>query len=153
MFCRIVAAILFIAPAIAQTRESGQPDEFRHLVEQYEHAVPWDELRTQLESREVTVGLSEDRRNPGEPAVIALSMQQISKAAEGRGILGLKWDQRHVANVELLEIGTDLYLVLSAEGSTSLKAPWGAWHIEQEGVPSFYTGPGVGGMIRGSLER
>ena len=107
MFCTIVAAILFMAPAIAQTRESGQPDEFRQLVEQYEHAVPWDELRTQLESREVTVGLSEDRRNPGEPAVIALSMQQISKAAEGRGILGLKWDQRHVANVELLEIGTE----------------------------------------------
>ena len=90
--------------------------------------------------------------DPDEPAVIAISMQKTTKTAEGRGLLDLKWDQRQVANVELLEIGRDLYLVLSAEGSTSLKAPLGAWHVEQEGIPSFYGGPGVGGMIYGSLE-
>ncbi len=153
MFCRVVVALLLAAPAAAQGREGVQPDEFGQLVEQYEHAVPWDRLRRQLDSRGVTVDVSEERGNPGEPAVIALSMQRTTKTAEGRGLLGLKWDQRQVANLELLAIGTDLYLVLNTEGSTSLKAPWGAWHVEQEGIPNFYAGPGVGGMIRGSLER
>ena len=151
MFCRMVAALLLAAPAAAQVPEGVQPDVGR-LVEQYEHAVPWDQLRRQLDGRDVTVDVSEERGNPDEPAVIAISMQETTKTAEGRGLLELKWDQRQVANVELLEIGTDLYLVLSAEGSTSLKAPLGAWHVEQEGIPSFYGGPGVGGMIHGSLE-
>ena len=83
--------------------------------------------------------------------MISLSMQRTTKTSEGRGLLQRKWDERHVANVELLEIGEDLYLVLSAEGSTSLKAPLGAWRVEEETIPEFYTGPGVGGMIHGKL--
>ncbi len=71
----------------------------------------------------------------------------------GRGLLGLKWDQREVANVKVLEVDENLYIVLSVDGSTSLKAPAGAWHIENEEVPDFYRGPEVGDMIRGDLKQ
>ena len=70
----------------------------------------------------------------------------------GRGLLRLEWDQREVAKVKVLEVDENLYLVLSLDGSTSLKAPAGAWHIKNEKVPAFYQGPEVGGMIRGELK-
>ena len=154
MFCRILAVFLFVAPAGAQVGQEEQPEEvqglaYGWLADRSTHAVGWDDLRTQL-GDSVEIDLSEER-GPDGATVVSLSMQVMTTTSEGRGILGRKWDQRHVANVELLEIDTELYLVLSADGSTSLKAPWGAWHVEEEAVPDFYTGPGVGGMIRGRL--
>ena len=157
MFCRILAVLLFAASADAQAGQDGQGEQpeadqwlaDQWLAEQRRHAVSWEELRTRL-GDSVQIDLSRERGEGG-AAVISLSMQMTTMTSEGRGLLGRKWDQRQVANVELLEVGADLYLVLSAEGSTSLKAPWGAWHVEEETIPDFYTGPGVGGMIHGKL--
>lgn len=153
MFFRILAVLLFVAPAGAQAGQEEQPEELQGLAsgwlaDRSTHAVSWDDLRTQL-GGSVEIDLSRERGQGG-ATVVSLSMQ-MTTTSEGRGILRRKWDQRHVASVELLEIGTELYLVLSADGSTSLKAPWGAWHVEEEAIPDFYTGPGVGGMIHGRL--
>ena len=152
VFFRILAVLLFVARAGAQAGQEEQPEEglaYGWLADRSTHAVAWDDLRTQL-GDSVEIDLSKERGQDG-ATVVSLSMQMTTTTSEGRGLLGRKWDQRHVANIDLLEIGTDLYLVLSTEGSTSLKAPWGAWHVEEETIPDFYTGPGVGGMIRGRL--
>jgi len=152
MFCRVLAVLLFAAPAgvlAGQDGQGEQPEAVQWLADQRSHAVSWEELRTRL-GDSVHIDLSTERGQGG-ATVISLSMQMTTMTSEGRGLLGRKWDQRQIANVELLEIGTDLYLVLSAEGSTSLRAPLGAWHVEDETIPDFYTGPGVGGMIHGRL--
>ena len=147
----ILAVFLVAAPAGGQDGPGKQPDAVQWLADQSRHAVSWEELRTQLDDLGVHVTLSDERGGQRGAMVISLSMQMTTPTSEGRGLLGRKWDRRHVANINLLEIGTDLYLVLSAEGSTSLKAPWGAWHVEEEAIPDFYTGPGVGGMVRGRV--
>ena len=78
-------------------------------------------------------------------------MTKETKTA-GRGLLRLEWDQREVANLKLLQVAQELYLVLSLNGSTSLKAPAGGWHVDNEEVPDFYRGPDVGGVVRGALK-
>lgn len=154
MFCRVLAVLLSVAPAGAQAGQAEQSEEvqglaYGWLADRSTHAVAWDDLRTHF-GDSVEIDLSKERGQDG-ATVVSLSMQMTTTTSEGHGLLGMKWDRRHVANIDLLEIGADLYLVLSAEGSTSLKAPWGAWHVEEEAIPDFYAGPGVGGMIRGEL--
>ena len=125
----------------------AQDDSFSRLEERSRDAMKWEEVRHELQKKNVDVQF---KLQYGD--VIPISMLRETET-EGRGLLRLKWDQREVADVELLAVGDNLYVVLSVNGSMSLKAPLGAWHVENEEVPDFYTGPGVGGMIRGDLQQ
>ena len=77
---------------------------------------------------------------------------------EPRGLLGRKWSQRQVAEIEFLEmpseycklvdIETPCCLVAKANEHGELKAPLGTWHVTSEDVPGLYTGlPSAGATV------
>lgn len=90
--------------------------------------------------------------------MVSIYMERNTKTSEGHGFLGLQWDQREIANVDLLEINPNLYVVVGVSGSSSLKAPLGDWRVEHENVPDFYPRylyPGrslIQGDVRGDLK-
>ena len=87
------------------------------------------------------------------------SVEVVGEAdTEPRGLLGRKWSQRQVAEIEFLEmpseycelvdIETPCYLVAKANEHGELKAPLGTWHVTSEDVPDLYTGlPSVGATV------
>lgn len=127
----------------AAEQGDAQPESFPELQERSTKAVNWSEMASQLKEGAVAVDIDGTD-------VVSVSMTKETKTA-GRGLLKLEWDQREVANLKLLQVGQELYLVLSLNGSTSLKAPAGGWHVDNEKVPDFYPGPDVGGVVRGTL--
>ena len=77
---------------------------------------------------------------------------------EPRGLLGVPWSRRQVAEIELLEMPssycqavdteTPCYLVARANEHDELKAPLGTWHVTDEDGPDVYTGlPSVGARV------
>ena len=138
-----IALVLLSIPAIGLAQ-----DEF-HLESRLDAAVQWHDLRKQM-GGEVNISVEVQDAQDTLP-VVAISMERETVASEGRGFLGLKWQQRQIANMELIQVGDDLFIVASAEGQILSKAPLGEWHVEEEGpLPDFYTGPRVGGVIRGN---
>ena len=82
---------------------------------------------------------------------------------EPRGLLGVPWSRRQVAEIEFLEMTPDYcraahtktpcYLVARANEHDELKAPLGTWHVTDEDVPDVYTGlPSVGDPVHISAE-
>ena len=145
MFRAATLAFLLTWLSTATAQNGGQSETFPRLQERVNNAMGWSKLKDSI-GKETTVEISEKDDDP-----ILISMTRETKT-NGRGLLRLEWDQREVASLKVLEVRENLYLVLSVDGSTSLKAPAGAWHIENEDVPDFYKGPDVGGMIRGELK-
>ena len=90
--------------------------------------------------------------------IVSVYMEINTKTSERHGLLGLRWDQREIASVDLLEIDPNLYVVVGVSGSSSLKAPLGNWRVKHEDVPDFYPqylrpgGPFIQGDIRGDLQ-
>ena len=65
------------------------------------------------------------------------------KTVDRYGLLRLKWDQRQVVSLRILESngGEDAdhneYILSDIEGYVELKAPWGAWHLESDRLPDL----------------
>ena len=65
------------------------------------------------------------------------------KTVDRYGLLRLKWDQRQVVSLRILESngGEDTddneYILSDIEGYVELKAPWGAWHLESDRAPDL----------------
>lgn len=94
----------------------------------------------------------------GELPMVSVHMERNTKTSERHGLLRLQWDRRETANVDLLEINPNLYVVVGVSGSSSIKAPRGDWRLEHENVPDFYPRylhPGralIQGDVRGDLK-
>ena len=144
----MVVAATFALSLGSHSTAAEQPDAqhepFPKLQERSTKAVNWSDVASELKEGAVAVDIDGTD-------VVSVSMTKETKTA-GRGLLKLEWDQREVANLKLLQVGQELYLVLSLNGSTSLKAPAGGWHVDNEEVPDFYRGPDVGGVVRGALK-
>lgn len=71
------------------------------------------------------------------------------KTSETHGVLRLNWDQRQVANVQILDVGNNRYYVSAVNGFLELKAPFGKWQRVEDSVPTVYSGllPSIGSMI------
>ena len=93
----------------------------------------WDVVRDSLKKHAVEVEMSGTRND-----VVSISMTKTDTVE--RGLFEFEWDRRQEADLKLFEIENDLFVVLSVEGSTSLKPPLGTWHTYEEGVPGFHEG-------------
>lgn len=143
---RLATLAFFLTWLSTATAQNGvQSETFPRLKERSETAMDWGDLKAEIKKK-----ADIDISRPGDDSIL-ISMIRKTKT-DGRGLLRLEWDQQEVANVKVLEVDRNLYIVLSVDGSTSVKAPMGAWHIENEEVPNFYQDFKVGGMIRGELE-
>ena len=109
------------------------------------NATEWLEIRNHLAANDIDVQI---RLRNGEIVPITMTRET---ATERRGFLRLKWRQREVVNLEVIEIRDDLYIVRDVQGHTSLKAPLGTWHVTSEQVPAFYAGPSIGEVIHGNI--
>lgn len=145
MFRAATLAFLLTWLSTATGQSGVQSETFPRLQERSMKAMDWCDLKDKM-GEEIKFDIS----RPGDDSIL-ISMTKRTKT-NGRGLLRLQWDQREVGNMKVLEVDENLYIVLSVDGSTSLKAPAGAWRVENEEVPDFYQGPEVGGMIRGKLE-
>ena len=153
------------------------PEAYRARMEAYKRQV--EVYRARMEAlREATTAFREattahqstlvDDRGEDEPPpspsvseelpIVSVYMERNTKTSERHGLLGLRWDQREIASVDLLEIDPNLYVVVGVSGSSSLKAPLGNWRVKHEDVPDFYPqylrpgGPFIQGDIRGDLQ-
>jgi hypothetical protein len=119
----------------------------------------WKTIRTTLEEHAVDVDVSDTRSD-----ILSISMEKTDTFESGP--FKLQWDRRQVADVKLLEIEKHVYVVLSVEGTSDLKAPLGVWHVDEAGVPGLHEGNwriadedtrgfnvmlGVGDRIRGDI--
>lgn len=93
----------------------------------------WKAVQDRLGEHAVEVETSGTRSD-----VLSISMTKTDTVE--RGLLDLEWDRRQEADLKLFEIGKNVFVVLSVEGSTSLKPPLGTWHTYGEGVPGFHDG-------------
>ena len=130
-----------------------QMEAYRRQVETYRREVAaFAEVSDVLPQTDELPAVSE------ELPMVSVLMERNAETSERFGLFRVRWDQREVANVDLLEINPNLYVVVGVSGSVSLKAPLGTWHVEEEGVPDFYPGdlyPGralIRGDIRGDLQ-
>ena len=76
------------------------------------------------------------------------SITNTTKTEDRHGLLRLRWDQQEVVNFNIFLADNQLY-VTEVTGYVQEKAPWGAWHLEVEGVPALYAriAPEVGDVI------
>ena len=93
----------------------------------------WEVVRNSLEEHAVEVETFGTRND-----ILSISMTKRDKVE--RGFLDFQWDRRQEVDMELFEVENNVYIVLSVEGSTSLKPPLGTWHTYEEGVPGFREG-------------
>ena len=89
----------------------------------------WQTLQAALRADNVQVIVSDD-----EIRRIRMRKSDISR---DHGFLDIDWTQREEAEVELLQLSQDTYVVINVKARRLLKAPLGTWHVASEGVPAF----------------
>ena len=129
----------------AQEQPGTQVSPASHQLQfQTEDTLDWRELLARLHSDfdvEIRIRDSSPRLS------VHLARETES---DGHGLLGLTWQHREIANLELIELGERFFVIANATGQVHSKAPLGRWHLEEEGSLSefhFYSGPAVGALI------
>lgn len=80
---------------------------------------------------------------------LSVHLERVT-SSDGHGLLGLTWQHREIANLELVELGENFFVIANTTGQVHSKAPLGRWHLEEEGSLSefqFYSGPAVGSLV------
>ena len=145
MISALVPLLSFAGGAGAQESSGAQDSPARHQLQfQAEDLVDWQELLGQLDS-DFDI---EIRLNASSP-VLSLHLERVTES-DGHGLLGLTWQHREVADLDLIALGDNLFVIANATGQLYSKAPFGGWHVAEVGSLSkfqFYSGPAVGALI------
>ena len=145
MVSALVLTLSFTGGAGAQESAGVQESPAPHQLHiQAAETLDWQELLAKFDSEfdiEVKVNDSSPR--------LSLNLERVT-VSDGHGLLGLTWLHRENANLELIELGDNFFVIASATGQVHSKAPLGRWHLEEEGSLSefqFYSGPAVGSLV------
>ena len=145
MVSALVLPLSFAGEAGAQESAGVQEPPAPHQLQfQAEDTLDWQELLAKLDS-EYDIEVKVNDSSPG----LSVHLERVT-ASDGHGLLGLTWQHREIANLELIELGDNFFVIANATGQVHSKAPLGRWHIEDEGSLSefqFYSGPAVGSFV------
>lgn len=145
MLSALVLPLSFAGGSVAQEPPGAQVSPATHqLLFQAEDTLDWQDLLAELHS-DFDVEIRIRDSSPRLSVHLARETQ-----SDGHGLLGLTWQHREIANLELIELGERFFVIANATGQLHSKAPLGRWHLEEEGSLSefhFYSGPAVGALI------
>lgn len=146
----IVAIPLLLSTAgrVLEAQDSANVNkhpDFTDLQSQVKYAVDW---RSWLDGLGAEVKVKVDKNDTKESlSGVSVSVERETETG-GHGFLGLTWRHREVADLELIHLGNRIYLVANVSGTVSSKAPFGNWHVKEEGhPPEFCSGLGVGNLV------
>ena len=145
MVSALVLPLSFTGGAEAQESVGVQESPAPHQLQfQAEDTLDWQELLAILDS-EFDIEVKVNDSSPG----LSVRLERVTES-DGHGLLGLTWQHREIANLELIELGDNFFVIANATGQLHSKAPLGRWHLEEEGSLSefqFYSGPAVGSLV------
>ncbi len=141
----LVPLLSFVGATGAQESSGVEESPDRHERQ----FTTGEALDLQEQLVEFRVDFDVDIKMDDSSRVLSVHLERVTET-DGHGFLSLKWQRREVANLELVELGDDLFVIANATGQVYSKAPLGRWHIEEEGsLPklNIYAGPAVGSLI------
>ena len=145
MVSALVLPLPFAGGAGAQESAGVQEPPSPHQLQfEAEDTLDWGDMLRKLDS-DFDIEVKVNDSSPG----LSVHLERVA-SSDGHGLLGLTWQHREIANLELIELGENFFVIANATGQVHSKAPLGRWHLEEEGSLSefqFYSGPAVGSLV------